>query len=180
MPSSLNLALLLLRVAAGLMIAMHGYAHIWKKGKLTIRGTAGWFGSMGMRPPLVQAWLASITEIGSGLLLVLGLVTPLAAAGLFGVMLVALLIAHRSNGFFIYNEGQGWEYVAIVMAIAVAVGTIGPGEWSLDDLFEVTWWNLSSGIQGSWRGLLTVVVAGGGGALMLLAACWRPPKATKS
>jgi putative oxidoreductase len=169
MTTQFNLVMLLLRVGAGLMIMMHGYAHIRKNGKSSINGTAGWFGSMGMKPPLVQAWLASITELGAGFLLVIGFFTPLAAAGLFGVMVVAFLIAHRTNGFFIYNEGQGWEYVAMVMLMAISIGTLGAGEWSLDDLIGIELW--TSG----WRGLLTVLIAGGGGALLLLATCWRPP-----
>lgn len=169
MTDQLNLALAIVRIAVGLMILMHGYAHIWKKGRLAISGTAGWFGSMGMRPPLVQAWLASVTEIGAGVLLVLGLLTPLAAAGLFGVMLVAWIIAHRSNGFFIYNPGQGWEYVAMISAVALLIGTLGAGEWSLDDALGIDWWT-------GWRGLWTVVGVGGGGALLLLAACWRPTR----
>ena len=73
MIDQLNVALLVLRVSAGLMIMRHGY----KDGKLNIKGTAGRFGSMGMRPPLFYAWLASITEPGSGAQLVLGLFTPL-------------------------------------------------------------------------------------------------------
>lgn len=169
MIDQLNLALLVLRVAAGVMILMHGYAHIYKKGKLAINGTAAWFGSMGMRPPLVQAWVASITELGSGALLVLGLFTPLAAAGLFGVMVVAFVIAHRSNGFFIYNPGQGYEYVVYIMATCVAIGTLGAGEWSLDNAIDLTWFH-------DWRGLLTVLILGGGGAIATLAACWRPPR----
>jgi putative oxidoreductase len=165
----LDLAMFVLRVAAGCMIFAHGYAHIRKKGKPAIKGTAAWFGSMGMRPPLVQAWLASITELGSGVLLVLGLLTPLAAAGLFGVVFVALLIAHRQNGFFIYNKDQGWEYVAMLMAVAFVIGTLGAGSWSLDDSLGVTLFD-------GWRGMATVLIAGGGGALLLLATCWRPPK----
>jgi putative oxidoreductase len=168
--NQINLAMLVLRVAAGLMIMMHGYAHIWKNGKSAIAGTAGWFGSMGMRPPLVQAWLASITELGAGALLVLGFLTPLAAAGLFGVMVVAFLIAHRSNGFFIYNPGQGWEYVAMIMAIAVVVGTVGAGKWSFDNAFNIDFFK-------GWRGLATVLIGGGVGALLLLAIGWRPPTA---
>ncbi len=167
MIDQMNLALFVLRVAAGLMIAMHGYAHLYKNGKLNIHGTAGWFGSMGMRPPLVQAWIATITELGAGMLLVLGLLAPLAAAGLFGTMVVAFTIAHRKNGFFIYNPGQGWEYVAFIMASSIAVGTLGAGEWSLDNAFDITFWH-------DWRGLLTVLIVGGGGALLTLATCWRP------
>jgi putative oxidoreductase len=163
--NQLNLALLLLRVAAGTMVVMHGYAHVWRGGK--IKGTAAWFGSMGMRPPLVQAWMASITEMGSGALLILGLFTPLAAAGLLGVMTVAFLIAHRKNGFFIYNAGQGWEYVAIIGAIAVAVGTVGAGAWSLDHKLDMTLFD-------GWKGLGVTLFGGIGGAALLLATCWRP------
>jgi putative oxidoreductase len=162
----MNTALLVLRVAAGAMIFTHGYAHVWRGGKIT--GTAGWFGSMGMRPPLVQAWLASITEMGAGVLLVLGFLTPLAAAGLLGVMAVAFVIAHRSNGFFIYNPGQGWEYVAMLGAMAFSIGTLGAGEWSLDGALDLTAFS-------GWKGAVTTVLGGLGGAALLLATCWRPP-----
>ena len=166
--NQINLAMFVLRVSVGLMIVMHGYAHVWKKGALAIKGTASWFGSMGMRSPITQAWLASITEIGSGVLLVLGLLTPLASAGVFGIMVVAFVIAHRSNGFFIYNPGQGWEYVAMIMMMTIAIGTVGAGEWSLDNAFDITWFS-------GWRGLVAVLAIGGGGALALLVTCWRPP-----
>jgi putative oxidoreductase len=169
--NQINLAMFVLRVSIGLMIVMHGYAHVWKTGALAINGTASWFGSMGMRPPLAQAWLASITEIGSGVLLILGLLTSLAAAGVFGVMVVAFLIAHRTNGFFIYNPGQGWEYVAMIMAMTIAIGTLGPGEWSLDNALDLA-------VFSGWRGLICVLAVGGGGALALLGACWRPPAKT--
>ena len=164
--NQLNFALAFLRVAVGAMIATHGYAHVWRGGK--IKGTAGWFGSIGMRPPLVQAWAASITEMGSGLLLIVGLLTPLAAAGVVGVMVVAFVTAHKDNGFFIYNPGQGWEYVAIITAAAVAIGTLGAGEWSFDSAFSI---DLFSG----WKGLATTAIFGVGGAALLLATCWRPP-----
>jgi putative oxidoreductase len=160
----MSFALFVLRVAAGLMIAKHGYAHVWPN---KIKGTAAWFASMGMKPPLVQAWMASIVEMGSGALLVLGLLTPLAAAGLLGVMVVAWIIAHRKNGFFIYNPGQGWEYVAIVSALAIAIGTLGAGRWSLDHALKITGFN-------DWKGLIVTLIGGLGGAALLLATCWRP------
>ena len=165
----LDAALLLVRVYAGFMIFRHGYAHVWPD---KIEGTAKWFASMGMRPPLVQAWMASITELGSGLLLVFGLLTSLGAAGLLGVMAVAFWIEHRKRGFFIYLPGQGWEYVAMIGTVAVLLGTVGPGRFSLDNAIDLTVFN-------DWKGLFVTLGGGIGGAAVLLATCWTDPKKSK-
>lgn len=165
---AINLALLLFRCGLGAVMIAHGYNHIYGGGK--IAGTAGWFGSMGMRPPIVQAWLASLTELGAGALLVLGLLTPFGGAGIVGVMVVAWAINHRGNGFFIFRPGEGWEYVMTLAICGVVVGTVGPGEWSLDDAFGIVD-DLAGG-----TGLLISALAGGVGAALLLATCWRPPK----
>lgn len=80
-----------------------------------------------MRQPLAQAWLASLAEIAAGVSLVLGLFTPLGAAGVVGVMVVAWAINHRGNGFFIFRPGEGWEYVITLGLCGVLLGAIGPG-----------------------------------------------------
>ncbi|HLJ07610.1 MAG TPA: DoxX family protein, partial [Acidimicrobiia bacterium] len=89
---SVDLVLLVLRVSTGAVFLAHGINHIFGGGK--IAGTAGWFESLGMRPGWLHAWTASLTEIGAGGLLVLGLFTPVAAAGVIGVMLVAWVTNH--------------------------------------------------------------------------------------
>ena len=164
--NQLNLAVLILRWTAGLMIMAHGYNHIWGGGK--IKGTAGWFASMGMKPGIVHAWLASITELTCAVLLLLGLLTPFGAGGILGVMLVAFVTAHRTNGFFIFKPGQGWEYVIFVSLTLVALGTLGGGEWSLDNAFGIEFKN--------WTGLIITLICGVGGAVGLLAGFWRPEK----
>ena len=166
---AVNLALLLLRVAVGLTIIAHGYNHAWGGGKL--EGTAGWFASMGLKPGRVHALAATATELVCGTLLVLGLLTPFGAAGVVGVMVVAWITAHRTNGFFIFKPGQGWEYVMILTVVGVALATLGAGEWSADDVL-----GLRTDLDG-WTGMLIAVLAGGGGALALLAAFWRPEPA---
>ena len=55
------LGLLVLRVSVGVTMLAHGYHHIYRGGK--IKGTAGWFASLGMKPGILHAWLASITEL---------------------------------------------------------------------------------------------------------------------
>jgi putative oxidoreductase len=171
---AIDLALLVFRCGIGAIMLAHGINHIgWEGGKLggKIEGTAGWFGSMGMKPPLVHAWLASITEIGAGIVLVVGLLTPFGGAGVVGVMFVAWAINHRGNGFFIFRPGEGWEYVMTLGLCGMLLGAVGPGSWSLDDAF-----GLRDDLVG-WTGLLIAVVAGVGGAIALLAVSWRPPPA---
>lgn len=164
---AINLGLFGLRAILAVVMLAHGINHIFGGGK--IAGTGRWFASLGMRPGPLHAWLASITEIGAGVLLLLGLLTPLACAGVVGVMLVAFITNHAKNGFFIFRPGEGYEYVLTLLVAATSLALIGPGEWSVDDAADLL--HLSG-----WTGLLIVGVAGFGGALALLAVCWRPER----
>lgn len=165
--TGLDLGLLVLRVVVGATIAAHGYNHIFRGGK--IQGTAGWFASLGMKPGILHAWLASITELVGGLLLILGLLTPLGGAAVAGTMAVAFVTNHRKNGFFIFRPGEGWEYVNVLMWTGVALAATGPGQWSLDHALGLDW---VSGLIGFAIG----TIGGLGGALLLLVVFWRPEK----
>jgi len=163
-----NFGLLILRLMVAVVFLAHGINHIYGGGK--IAGTARWFESLGMRPGILHAWTASLTEVGAGVLLVLGLLTPIAAAGVVGVMLVAFITNHFKNGFFIFRPGEGYEYVLTLTVVALAIGTLGPGNWSVDghvSALQHLW---------GWTGLLLTALLGGGGCALLLLAYWRPPK----
>ena len=166
--NGLDVGLLILRVVAGLTLSMHGLNKIFGGGK--IRGTTGWFKSMGMRAPRFNAWTAAFTEIGSGALMALGLLNPLAAGGMLAIMVVAGITAHRKNGFFIFNPGGGYEYVLVLAAIALCLGATGPGRLSLDKEFGVH-------LIGLRWGLPIVAAAGFGGAALQLLTFWRPRRA---
>jgi putative oxidoreductase len=163
---AIDLALLFLRFGVGAVMLAHGVNHI----RPNIDGTASWFASMGMKPAKLHAWLASVTEIVGGALLLLGLLTPFAAAGVVGVMFVAWAINHRGNGFFIFRPGEGWEYVMTLGIVGLTIGTLGPGTWSLDEVLD-----LRDDLVG-WTGLLIAALGGVGGGAALLAVCWRPPR----
>jgi putative oxidoreductase len=169
--SASSLALAMGRVLLGVVFLAHGSRHIFGGGK--IEGTARWFESLGMRPGLLNAWAASLTEIGAGALLLLGLLTPVGAAGIVGVMLVALVSNHLRNGFFIFNPGEGYEYVVTLAVLAAIIGTLGPGAWSID-AHQAALQNLSG-----WAGFAISVGAGALGALGLLVLCWRPNQKPK-
>lgn len=167
---AVNLVLLVLRVAVGLTMVAHGYNHAWGGGK--IAGTAGWFESMGLRPGRLHAWAATVNELVAGTLLVLGLLTPFACAGIIAVMAMAFTIDHRKRGFFIFKPGQGWEYVMNLAVVSLALATIGPGELSVDDALGLDLFG--------WTGLAIAVVLGLGSAAGMLAVFWRPaPAATE-
>lgn len=165
-----DVGLFAIRGVLGTVMFAHGWNHVFGGGK--IAGTTEWFESLGMRPARVHAWLASLTELGAGVLLVLGLLTPLAAAAVLGVMVVAGVTNHAGNGFFIFRPGEGWEYVLTLGVVALGLAGTGAGAWSLDALLGVP--------LNGWTGLGVAVAAGGGGAGLLLAVCWRPkaPAAT--
>lgn len=163
---NVNLGLLMLRLCLGLFVAAHGYNKFFGGGR--IPGTARWFGSMGMKWPKAQALLAACTEIGAGLLMAVGLLTPLAAAGLIALMIVAIYTVHWKVGFYVFKPNQGWEYCGMIAIASLAVATIGAGEWSVDhalDLDVEDWWGL--GIAG---------IVGVAGAILQLAVSYRPPK----
>ena len=160
-----DLALLILRAALGMMIFVHGYNKAFRGGKLA--GTGRWFESMGMRPGKVHATLAAGTEMGVGVLLVVGLLTQLAAAGLIALMVVAFWTVHRDKGFMI--TGEGWEYVALIATMSMVAAILGPGLMSLDAELQIA--HRLDGWTGFWVALLLGV--GAGAAQLLL--FFRPP-----
>jgi putative oxidoreductase len=164
---SVNIAALVLRLAVGGTVIAHGWNHAFGGGRLP--GTARWFESIGIRPGRVHALFATVTELGAGALLVLGLLTPLAAAAVVGTMVVALVANHARNGFFIFRPGEGYEYVLMITLVSCALGALGGGAWSLDHVagFSVP----------SWAGLAIAALAGIGGGALLLVTSWRPAPA---
>jgi putative oxidoreductase len=162
---AVDLCLLVLRATVGVVMLAHGINHIVGGGK--IAGTAGWFESLGMRPGKLHAWLASLTEVGAGLMLIAGFATSLAAAGALGVMLVAWVTNHRGNGFFIFRPGEGWEYVMTLSLVSVAIGGLGAGEWSVDGAADL---DAFAGASGLALAVIPALV----GVTLLLAGFWRP------
>lgn len=164
---AINLGLLVIRVTLAVVMFAHGWNHLFGGGR--IEGTAGWFESLGMRPGRLHAWTASLTELGVAPLLALGLLTPLACAGVIGVLTVAWVTNHRDAGFFVFKRPtEGWEYLMTLVLVALALALLGPGEWSLDDPL-----GLVEDLAG-WTGLLIAGLLGFGAAVLTLAVFWRP------
>ena len=143
----MELALLALRLVVGLTFAAHGAQKVFGLfGGGGISGTAAAFDQIGLHPTRFQAWVAGMAELAGGLLLAVGLGTPLAAAVLIGAMVAAVLTVHLPSGFF--NTSNGYEYNLVLAAAAFALAGTGPGEWSLENALDVelagTGWALAA------------------------------------
>ncbi|MGQ0844206.1 MAG: DoxX family protein [Sporichthyaceae bacterium] len=152
-----DLGLGVLRMAFGLLMAGHGAQKLfgWFGGR-GLDGTATGFDGMGYSPPRMFAGIAGLTEFGAGLMLAAGLFTPLACAGVIGVMVNAIAV-HWSAG--VYNDG--FELPLLYALGAVGIALAGPGRYALDR--GRPW-----GSGGLYYGLGALALGAGGAAVVLL------------
>src|SRR5215471_18483872 len=136
MTVTMNVALLLLRLVVGLTLAVHGTQKLfgWFGGSGPTRLRQG-FEKQGFKPAWLWASFVILGEVGGGVFLALGFLTPLAAAGTFGVMFMATFKVHWKNGFIVSKGGI--EYTLVLMVVSIAIGITGPGSYSLDALFGI-------------------------------------------
>jgi putative oxidoreductase len=121
------LGLLIVRVIAGIALMYHG----WGK----IQTPFSWMPPDAPIPGFLQ-FLAALSEFGGGLALVLGLLTPIAAFGIFCTMAFAVFAVHVKSGhpFVATTGGPSYELAAAYLGTALLVIFAGPGKFSLDSL----------------------------------------------
>jgi putative oxidoreductase len=118
-------------VVVGLLFAGHGAQKLFGRfGGHGLAATGAFFETLGLRPGRPAALAAGAAELTGGILFAAGLVTPLAAAMLSAVMLVAIWTVHRGNGLWVTDGG--FEYNLVLLAVVFGVSAIGAGAWSLD------------------------------------------------
>jgi putative oxidoreductase len=131
-----DIALLILRMVLGGIFVVHGAQKLFGTfGGHGLKGTAGFFEQIGLKPGRTMALLAGLAEFGGGLLVLVGFLTPLGAFALIAVQSVAIAKVHVPNGFF--NEGGGYEFNLVLVAVAVALILTGSGAYGLDAALEI-------------------------------------------
>lgn len=127
----MNIGLLMIRLVIGLLFVGHGAQKLfgWFGGH-GLKGTGGWFESIGMKPGVTMALFAGLAELIGGLLLALGLFTPLAGLMIAGTMVMAIVKVHGPNG--VWSTSNGYEYNLTLLAVGIGMALIGPGLYSLD------------------------------------------------
>ena len=124
-----DLGLLVARLLIGAIFAAHGYQKLVTFG---LAGATESFRGMGVPAPEIAAPVVAIVELVGGILLVLGLLTPVVAVLVAIVMAGAYFYVHQANG--IYAAENGWELVAVIGLAALTFAVTGPGRFSLDAL----------------------------------------------
>lgn len=155
----MNLGRLALRLVVGGLFVGHGAQKLLGMfGGHGLDGTAGFFEAIGLRPGRLHATVAGCAEFGGGLLLVLGLLTPFAAAAITATMVAAIITVHYAKG--LWNTDGGYELNLLILAAVFALTGVGAGKWSLDHALNV-------GDNGAgWAvGALVVGLLGGAGAV---------------
>lgn len=135
-----DIATTILRLALGVIFFAHG-----------AQKTLGWFGGYGfagtmgfftgaMHIPTAFAFLAIAAEFLGGLGLILGLLTRVAAFGVFCDMIVAVALVHARFGFFMNwtgaQKGEGYEYHILLLAASAFLMIRGAGAASVDRLLS--------------------------------------------
>jgi putative oxidoreductase len=130
-----DLGLLLLRLGVGGVFLAHGIQHVFGLwGGVGIDGLTRALEGFGFTSPRILAWATALTELVGGAAVILGLFTPLAAAGLLALMINAVLLK-SGNGFFIAGPpGAGAvELEAVLGLAAAAIVLSGSGRFALDN-----------------------------------------------
>ncbi|MFJ7147577.1 DoxX family protein [Streptomyces sp. NPDC100445] len=135
MVTAADCGLLLIRLTFGLLMAAHGAQKVFGLfGGPGLTATGKGFAALGYTPGKLFAVIGSLSELLGGLGLALGLLTPLAAAALIGVMINAMVTVTSAHG--LWETGGGVEYSVCIAVVALAVAATGPGRLAADRLFR--------------------------------------------
>src|SRR5437763_15209800 len=158
-----DIGLLLLRFAVGGKFFAHGMqivSGLW--GGQGIDAFARTLEGFGYQQAAVLAWVAGITAVAGGALVVLGFLTPLAATGLLALMINSVALKF-GNGFFVASPvGANAVELDVVLGLAAAaLALTGAGRIALD---RGRTWNLR---PAPW-GVLALIVGVAAGVLVLV------------
>jgi len=137
---STNTALLVQRTVLGLVMVPHGAQKVFGAfGGYGFRGTLDYFTGV-LHIPAPLAILVIVGELAGAVMLIAGLGTRFAAAMIAAIMIGAVMTTHLQVGFFMNwfgsQQGEGFEYHLLALALAVPLAIWGGGRYALDGVLR--------------------------------------------
>jgi putative oxidoreductase len=157
----MDIGLAVLRIIFGAFVAAHGFqklTYFWGGGGLA--ASSAEFRHDGFRGGKVTAFIAAGTQLAAGVALMIGFLTPIAAAGTIAVMTIATMVKLRA-GF--WSQNGGFEYPILLTALGIVIAFTGPGRYSIDALLGLSdvwslWVSLAAAVAGILGALGTNLV----------------------
>lgn len=151
--------LLVMRLAVGFVFAAHGAQKVfgWWQGP----GLRGWVGAMvrmRFRPAPFWGVMSALVELLGGLLLAVGLLTPVVSAFLLAQSVIIVLRAHLPKG--LWNREGGIEFPLQLLAASALFLTTGAGTLALDEALGLRFDDATR------LALIGVAIVGAGAALL--------------
>jgi putative oxidoreductase len=127
---------LIIRLTLGCILFAHGAQKM-----------LGWFGGGGFTNTMnfftagghmyyVTALFVILIEFFGSLMLIFGILTRIAALGVFGLFIGIIYNVASANGFFMNwggnQKGEGFEYHLLILGMAFALIIAGGGSFSID------------------------------------------------
>jgi putative oxidoreductase len=131
----------ILRIGMAIVYFPHGLQKVFGMyGGVGFHGTMGMF-TQQMGIPALFAFLAIFTELLAPIALFFGFATRVAALLLAVEMIIAMLMVHLPNGFFMnwngQQAGEGFEYHILAITIGIALCMAGGGRYSIDRMLKL-------------------------------------------
>jgi putative oxidoreductase len=144
-----GLGLAVLRLALAAVFIAHGANKLFGAfsgpgiGPGGLSNTAAFIASMGLKPAFPLAVLLGLTELGGGLLLIIGWFTRWVSIALIISNGIAIWKVHMASGFFlnwmgVAAVGQGMEFSVVLIAALACFVLGGAGDLSIDGRNELS------------------------------------------
>lgn len=122
--------LLPVRIALGWIFIAHGGQKLFGLwGGQGLQGFSGYLETLGLKPGMLWALLAALSEFLGGIMVLLGFYARLGALLMTAVMVVAIATVHAPNGFFLSN--QGYEYNVAILGLTLCILLNGSERFSM-------------------------------------------------
>jgi putative oxidoreductase len=115
-----SLGIHIIRITLAIVLGIHGMHGLLNPQALS--GFGQYLGSVGFPAGVALAWMICIVQVGSGILLILSRLVPIACILDIVILATGVILIHMHEGWFVVGPGKdGVEYILTLITGLVAV-----------------------------------------------------------